>query len=250
MGLAEPFEVSIFDDAPLWQIGHAAEIVGMASLSGWALQSVTRPGKFSPQRAAAISAGFNILAGGPNGIDHFLNELASGRPDIDRFPKTGLHHVFGSFRQSVRRIDQGALSALLQDRIQAVARDIGIISRKNRPSISPADGDQLTLNEAARVLGVSPKKLRTVGVRSKIIPPVPNKNCRHWISAAQLDELKLTLADLITRTESMSLLAMTAAEFNTFCERGGLVPLTRLPGGDERRDLFRRSTLINKFHVI
>lgn len=249
MGLAEPFGVPILDAAPLWQVGQAAEIVGWGAQNGWTAKAVKRPAKYSPERTAAIGVGFSILADGSSGIDSLLNDLARGRADIDRFPKTGIHHVFGSFREAARQIDCGLVNHILQERMQVVARDIGIISRKNRPTVSPGDGDQLTLNEAAKMLGVSPKKLRNVGVRAKIIAPVPNKNYRYWISSAQFEELKSTLADLITRIESMRLLDMTAEQFDTFCKQAGLVPLTRLPGGDGRREQFRRSTLVNKAKI-
>lgn len=249
MGLAEPFGVPILDAAQLWQIGQAAEIIGWGAQNGWTAQVVKRPAKYSPERAAAIGVGFNILSAGSRGIDNLLNDLARGRPDLDRFPNTGVHRVFGSFKEAVRQIACESLNDLLQNRIQAVARELGVISRKNRATVSLGDADQITLKEAAKMLGVSPKKLRKVGTRAEVIAPVPNKNCRYWISSAQFEELKTILADLITRSESMRLLDMTAEQFDTFCKQASLVPLTRLPGGDGRRDQFRRSIIIDKAKI-
>lgn len=238
IGVTPPFSVPSLDVHSLTELAYVADVLGLSAMRGWSKAQNDRLAKYHPERGDALRKGFLILQSGADAVKSHLRSIAHDGPYAHLGQRTGVTALFGGLRATILRVPDFALSAYLRRCLDETAAELGVVSRKGRPVGRHVSGVAYTLNEVAEMLGVSPRRARSL-VDKLGISKVTSKHERHWISPEGLAAIQLTLANLISREEACALLRVDASEFDRLCSAADVIPTIRYGGPGRKWDRFQ-----------
>lgn len=232
----------------MWQVIHAADILGVSLLEGWYEEERGRYEKYDPRRGAALRAGFKVLCGGPEAVKAHFSRIAFSGPYRSERERTGIFRVFGGLRAIILRMPDFWLANQLRTWLIEAANDLGIVSRKDRPAVRSLGGAAYTLNEVAEVLRMKTMRARELALIAGVIKPLANKNDRHWISPEELARMQDVLNGLVARSEAERMAGLKPTEFRQRCGERGIKPVMRLWGPGPSSDRFSKFDLLGLIH--
>ncbi|WP_375274567.1 TniQ family protein [Methylorubrum thiocyanatum] len=241
LGVVEPMSVPLLAAVPVATAIDAVDLLGRARLGGWRAVA-PRTGCKGYARADVVRAGFEILAGGADALEHLFDDIAAqseGRTGVGGC-QWGLQHMFGWLYNaafySQRRPHQ---MEAIRVAAATVARRRGTFAR----SATALDGVAepvacLHRDEVGRALGIHPRFVDAIALRLDI-RPVPGGDRFVMYEAAVVPVLRDALARCLKRAEAARVLGLGTTELDALARMGLIRRLCRLGGPTVADDMYR-----------
>lgn len=244
LGVGPRVQSPLLDGSTMAEAIESLEVVGDAVEYGWGMKLPAPQTRY--RSPGLLARGFAVVNGGEEALRSALQEYT--RSALSRAGAATLEHgirsFFGYLYWRSRQIHDSPISRIVRAAMHQVGREAGVYSLKG-PRWHDTKDAPVTLKVAARRLGIQYARLRRVATKMGLIAKIGREGT-HAFSGAMIEEIKATLADLVSRKEASDLLGLSGAEFAKLWQAGVFQPFIEPKHRWACRTQFRRSE-IEKF---
>lgn len=241
LGVIPEWKIPFLDGVALYQIIDIAERLGRARQEGWSKKRPVRCKRITADWRAQVSAGFDVLRGGPDEIGKSLRNyvLGNGIAASDSRIYFRFHKYWGWLWNDLLHVDSSPLLDCVRGIIVEIAAHEGIYSRRNLSAIRRRKETVNFDNLSAR-LNLTKRQLRRLVFKFGLADrKCANDQSVHF-KTDQAARIEMLFQDLIDRNECAKILAVPVTEFDKCLQKYNLSPVIRLGGAQKTFDRFSK----------
>jgi hypothetical protein len=236
MGVIPRFSVPSLDDCEMFDVIAAIELLGRAAVFGFATTARRRFRGIEEQRHVALKIGFAAFRNGTGGLEALIREYLASSNRSNKPEVNSPIRYFGWLYNAAKCLPRSPAKTEIAKAISNIAFSAGLTTRgRPRQQCRPE-----TLKSAARRLGVSPRRLRSIARKCGLIGRC-DAGEYHALSDAALETLRAIVDDLIGVKEALRLTGFSNRRFKNFCNLTAVVPFLNEGTGNVK---YRRSEVL------